>query len=286
MISKILRILVTILLVLLPFLGGALIGKYTPYADGNSMMNYILIYAAFILVIGSLLFYIIHRFRPSFVQPTRPGVILFFIGCVMLGIAGLSAPPDLSIKMLEHPEREHYRYIILFIGAILFGLYFLDLFINNRLQLKRTQKRIAITLFIIAMIELIWEFSHHYSYPEGLKEWVGKGNEAKDFEKNYDDWKAITKGAIGRLVIFMLIIWLSVKLYKIRSVSIWNPILNSFFCTLGIASAVSMFLFFNYHMEFPKALGFLFVFFIPGIPFLLMYWIGVALLTKRPEQTT
>jgi hypothetical protein len=286
MISKILRTLVTILLVIFPFLGGVLISKYTPYTEGNSMMNFVLIYAAFILVTASLLFYITHRFKQSFVQPTRPGIILFFIGCIMLGIAGLAAPPDLSIKMLEHPEREHCRYILLFIGAILFGLYFLDLLINDRLQLKGTQKWIAITLFILAMIELIWEFSHHYSYPEGLKEWVGKGNKVEDFSKNYDDWKVGTTGAIGRFIIFMLTFWLSVTLYKARKIRIWNPILNSFFCILGITSAVVMFLYFTYELHPPKALDFLFIFFIPGIPFLLMYWIGVALLTKKPQQTT
>jgi hypothetical protein len=204
----------------------------------------------------------------------------------MLGIAGLSAPPDLSNKMLEHPEREHCRYILLFTGAILFGLYFLDLFINNRLQIKGTQKWIVITMFILAMIELIWEFSHHYAYPEGLKEWVGKGNKIEDFGKNYDDWKAGTTGAIGRFIIYVLIFWLSVKLYKIRKVNIWNPIVNSIFCLLGIASAASMFLFFSFHIESPKPLGFLMIFFIPGVPFLLMYWIGVASLTRRPEQTT
>ena len=286
MISKILRTPVIIFLVIFPFLGGALLSKHTPYTEGNTMMNFVFIYIAFILVAASFLFFITHRFRQSFVQPVRPGIILFFIGCIMLGIAGLAAPPDLSIKMLEHPEREHCRYILLFIGAILFGLYFLDLFITDRLQLKGTQKRIVVTMFILAMVEMIWEFSHHYSYPEGLKEWVVKGNKVEDFEKNYDDWKAATKGAIGRLIIFTLILWLSVKLYKMRSVRIWSPILSSLFSILGIVSAISMFLYFNYGMQSPKSLGFLFIFFIPGIPFLLMYWIGVAVLTKKPEQTT
>ncbi len=284
MLSKIMRVLVTTFLILFPFLGGALIGKHTPYIEGNSMMGFIAIYVSLILLAASILLYITLSFRQSFVQPTRPAVILFFIGCVMLGIAGLAAPPDLSIKMLEHPEREHCRYIILFTGAILFCLYFLDLFINDRLRLKGAQKWIAVILFSVAMIEMIWEFSHHYSYPEGLKAWVGKGNKAEDFGKNFDDWKAITAGAIGRFAIFLLIIWLSVKLYKLRRAHIWNPILNSVFCTLGIASAITMFLFFNYQIQTPKAVGFLFIFFIPGIPFILIYWIGVALLTKKPQQ--
>jgi hypothetical protein len=39
-------------------------------------------------------------------------------------------------------------------------------------------------------------------------------------------------------------------------------------------------------MEIPKELGFLMLFFIPGLPFLIMYWIGVALLTKTSKLKT
>jgi len=284
MLSTILRTVVTIFLLIFPFLGGAFISKYSPYKEGNNMTDFIFVYGAFILVAAFILFYITCRFRSSFVQPTRPAVILFFIGLIMLGIAGLAAPPDLGIKMLEHPEREHCRYIILLIGAILFGLYFLDLFLNDRLQLKGAQKWIMILLFIIPMVELIWELLHHYSYPEGLKEWVGKGNKIEDFNKNYDDRRVGTIGAIGRFLLFILILRLSVTLYKLRKVRIWNPILLSVFCILGMASACTMFLFFNFQFQPEKALGFLFIFFIPGIPFILMYWIGAAMLTKKPGQ--
>ena len=113
-----------------------------------------------------------------------------------------------------------------------------------------------IGLFIISFIELLWEFHHHYYYPESLKVWVENGNKAEDFSKNYDNNIVGTIGAIGRLTIYTIILWLSIGLYKIRKVNLWNPILTSFFCVLGIISSVLMFLFFNSGIETPKELGF------------------------------
>jgi hypothetical protein len=276
----IIKTLGIILLILFPFLGGALLGKHSPYTEGNSMTNFVLIYSLFVLVVALVLFYLTNKFKESLVQPALPGILLFFVGCVMLGIAGLAVPPDLTIKMLEHPEREHCRYIVLFIGAIFFGLYFINLFINNSLQLKRTYKWVMIGIFAFVMVELLWEFSHHYLFPERLKEWVDEGNKAEDFNKTYDDWKVITTGAIGRFFFYLLMLLLSLRLYKIRRIAIWNPILSTFLCLFGIISSIAFFLYGAFNIEIPKELGFLMLFFIPGLPFLIMYWIGVALLTK------
>lgn len=284
--NKILKTLVVILLILFPFLGGALLGKHSPYTEGNSMTNFVIIYTLFVLILASALFYLTNKFKESLVQPVLPGILLFFVGCVMLGIAGLAAPPDLTLKVLEHPEREHCRYIVLYIGAVFFGLYFINLFINNSLQLKSTFKWVMIGIFALVMVELLWEFSHHYLYPEGLKEWVDKGNKAENFNKAYDNWKVITTGAIGRFLIYLLMLYLSLRLYKIRRVAIWNPILNSFLCLLGIISSIAFFLYGAFNIEIPKQLGFLMLFFIPGLPFLIMYWIGVALLTKTNKLQT
>ncbi len=284
--KKILKTLLVILLILLPLLGGALLSRYSPYTDGNGMKNFVFVYSLFVIAVASILFYLTNKFRQTLVQPVLPGILLFFVGCVMIGIAGLAAAPDLTIKMLEYPEREHCRYILLFIGAIFFGLYFINLFINNSLQLRGTFKWIMIGIFALAMVELLWEFTHHYRYPEGLKEWIAKGNKAEEFNKNYDDWKMITTGAIGRFFIYILMLLLSLRLYKIRRIAIWNPLLNTLLCILGIISSIAFFLYGAYNIETPKELGFLMLFFIPGLPFLIIYWIGVALLTKTNNFKT
>lgn len=282
MTQKIIRTLLTLLLIFFPFWGSIFLGKHTPYTEGNSLANFIMVYALTTIIAVGVVLYFTSRFKTSFVQPVVPGIILFLMGCVMLGIAGLLAPPDLSIKMLDHPEREHFRYILLSIGLLFFALFFLHLFLRDALSLTLAQSRLMIALVVITIVEIIWEFYHHYHYPEGLQEWVAEGNSADDFSKHYDNWKVGSIGSIGRIVIYTLILWLSVKLYKLKRITIWNPIVSVVFCILGLISSFVMFFYFMFDMEAPKELGFLIIFFIPGIPFLLMYWIGIALLMKKP----
>lgn len=284
--KKILKTIVIIVLIVFPFLGGALLGKHTPYTEGNSMTSFVALYSVFVFVVLFSLIFITTKYKHSFVQPVLPGILLFVLGCVMTGIAGLAVAPDLSIKMLEHPEREHFRYILLFIGALFYGLFFVQLLTKNALQLNNTFKWIMIIIFVLAMTELLWEFSYHYFYPEGLKNWIDKGNKAEDFAKSYDDWRSIITGAVGRFLIYVLMLWLSIRLYKIRRIAIWNPIISSFLCVLGIISSIAFFLYGAYNIETPKQFGFLILFIIPGLPFLIMYWISIALLTKTNISKT
>jgi hypothetical protein len=132
-------------------------------------------------------------------------------------------------------------------------------------------------VFILAFAEFIWEFNHHYLYPEGLKEWVSQGKKAEEFSKNYDNTTILNVGVIGRYFQFILVIWLSLHLYKLRHIKIWSPIINIMFSLLGIVSATLVYI---TGFPFPKGFEILMLFFIPGIPFFLLYWLGVALLTR------
>ena len=140
-------------------------------------------------------------------------------------------------------------------------------------------------ILFVAFAEFIWEFYHHYLYPEGLKEWVGEGKNVEEFSKNYDSTTILNIGVFGRYFQFILIIWLSLRLYKLRQIKIWCPIINTIFSILGIVSATIVYI---TGFPFPKGFEFLLLFFIPGIPFFLLYWLGVALLTnyKKSEIAT
>lgn len=129
----------------------------------------------------------------------------------------------------------------------------------------------------LAFCEFIWEFTHHYSYPEGLKEWINQDKSVEEFGKNYDNSTMITIGALGRYFQYLLIIWLSLQLYKLKQIKIWNPIINIILSLLGIVSATVIYI---TQFNIPKGFEILLFFFIPGFPFLLLYWLGVALLTK------
>ncbi len=270
--QKILKTCTVFVLVILPLLLGGIIGKHSPYIETNSFKTYVLIWTAFSIVFASVALLLVRKFQLASI-----GFIPFLLLCPIVGIVGLAAPPDLSIKMLDHPEREHLRYTFLFLAALLFGVFAVSLLRGNHLKIKGSSKWLIALLFTLAFAEFIWEFTHHYLYPEGLKDWVTAGNNADEFGKHYDNINVITVGVIGRYIQFTSIIWLSISFYKARQTKLWSPVLVCILGTLGIISATVTFI---TQMNYPKGLEFLFLFFIPGMPFLALYWLGAALLTN------
>jgi hypothetical protein len=253
------------------------IGKYSPYVETNSFWTYVLIWAGVSIVLASTLLLLFKYFHQSYNKIVVAGIFLFLLLCPIFGIVGLVAPPDLSIKMLEHPEREHLRYSLLFIAAILFGTFSYLLLKGNSFKVKNSTKWIMAVFAVLAFGEFIWEFTHHYLYPEALKEWINQGKSVEEFVKNYDNSTLIAIGAIGRYFQYLLIIWLSLQLYKLKQIEIWSPIINIILSLLGIVSATVVYV---TQFNIPKGFEILLFFFIPGFPFLLLYWLGVALMTK------
>ena len=274
---KILTTLAVLVLVVLPFILASAVSSYSPYVETNSFWRYVIICTVISVAIVSILLFLTNYFQQSFEKAPVGGLLLFLLVCPLFGIFGLASAPDLGLKMLEHPEREHLRYILLFIAAALFGAFMILLFRSNSLQIKKTAQWLAAIIFTIAFVEYIWEFTHHYSYPEGLKEWVSQGKNIEKFERSYDNFNIVAIGVLGRYFQFSLVIWLTLRLYKLRRINIWCPIVNIFFSLLGITSATLVYI---TQFHFPKGFEFLMLFFIPGIPFFLLYWLGVALLTK------
>ncbi len=279
--NKILITLTVLILIILPFLLAVAISKYSPYIETNSFQRYVIICTVISIAIVSIILVLLKYFHQSFEKIPIGGILLFLLVCPLFGIYGLATAPDLSLKMLEHPEREHLRYSLLFIALVLFGCFTFFLFRSSSLKFKKSTKWIMIVILIIAFVEYSWEFTHHYLYPEGLKEWISQGKNAEEFGKNYDNFNIITIGVIGRYFQFISVIWLSLHLYKLQQIKIWCPIINIIFSLLGIFSATLIFI---TKMNMPKGFEILFLLFIPGIPFFLLYWLGVALLTKYKKS--
>ncbi len=273
--------LTALILVLLPFLVGTAISKHSPYIEINSFKTYVIIWAVITIAIASIVVVLLKYYSHSFGGLSVGGTSLFLLLCPIYGIIGLAVGPDVSLKMLQHPEREHLRYIFLFVAAILFGIFFLFLLKNDSSKIRKTTRWIITVVFILAFAEFIWEFTHHYLYPEALKEWINQGKNAEDFGKYYDNGTIINIGVFGRLIQFSLIIWLSWHLYKFRQIKIWSPIITIILSLVGIVSATVIFV---TQMNIPKGFEILFLFFIPGIPFLLLYWLGVAILTRYEKS--
>lgn len=270
--SKKLNSLSTLVLVLLPFFLGGLLGKHSPYREPNPIMTYILIWSIFTIVFTL----IVLKFSAN-----KMAISLLLLACPIVGIVGMLAPPDLSMTMLDHPEREHLRYFFLFMGAFLFSVFFILHVKSYAIRIDKLTKFIMTSIFLIAFIELLWEFTHHYLYPEALARWIAEGKKFEDFNKSYDNVSVINAGVLGRLLQFSLISWLSVQLYQMGQSKLWSPILIILISLLGIASAVVTYF---TEMHYPKGLEFLFLFFIPGMPFLLLYWMGVAMVIKPNEK--
>ena len=277
MLTKIIKIFTSIILIILPFMTGMSIAKYSPYIEGNDFITYVWIWGITSMVVAGASLLLIKYLFQSVGRLFSTQVLLFSLVVPILGIVGLASAPDLTINLLQHPEREHFRYILLLLAATIFGISFLLFFANTEIEWTTTLRRMMIVLFIFAFAELLYELTHHYLYPEGLQAWVDQGNKLEDFGKAYDNFLVITIGCIGRFFQFTLIALFAFRLYKIRNVKIWSPVISFIFCILGIISSATVYF---THMSLPKGFEFLFLFFIPGIPFLVLYWIGVAWLTK------
>ncbi len=281
MIKKIVSTLTAFILIILPFLVGNPLTKFSPYVEANSFTTYVLVWTVISIAFAFIAIAVIKYYTKSFDSLTVGGLLLFLLLCPIVGIVGLASGPDLSLKILEHPEREQLRYIFLFIAAILFGVFSVVLLKSDLLNIKKITKWIITLVFLLAFVELIWEFTHHYLYPEAMKEWIDKGQKPEEFGKHYDNITIINIGVMGRLIQFSLIIWLSIHFYKLRHIKIWSPIITILFGLTGIVSAIVIYV---TQMQLPKGFEFLFLFFIPGIPFLLLYWLGVGLLTQLKKR--
>lgn len=281
MMKKIIASLAVLVWIILPFLLSVAISKYSPYDDANSFQRYVIICVAISIAIVSIVLLILKHFHQSVDSTLVGGLLLFLLVCPLFAIYGLAAAPDLSLKMLEHPEREHLRYSLLFIALTLFGGFILLFFRSSSLKMMNATRWIMSMILICAFAEFSWEFTHHYLFPEALKDWISQGKNADDFGKNYDNFDVITVGVIGRYLQFTSVIWLSLHFYKLNKIKIWCPIANTVFSLLGIFSATFILI---TEMNLPKGFEILFLFFIPGIPFFLLYWLGVALLTKLKKS--
>jgi hypothetical protein len=272
MLLKLLKIIVLVVLVLMPFLSAALwLGKFSPYFDGNSLGIYITLSIVNSLVYLLLLLPIINKYLPK--QLLFTGILLFCIGIVMASVAGLVSPPDFSVAMLKHPEREHFRYVLLFLGALLF----IGAIIFFRQPEFGKLNILLLVCFIPAIAELLWEFYHHYFFAENLKAWIDSGNNADKFMDHYSGVAVIKLGTVGRFFQYSCIALLTYLLKKYTYIRKWSLAILFLLCGIGIFVAVFIF-FYGFNFTGPYQ-AFMF-FFIPAGPFLLLYWLGIALLTK------
>ncbi len=271
---KILKTIGVILLLLLPFLGGVAIAGHSPYIAGNSPAKFLLLCGVHILLSVFLMIYL------SNLQKDRSllwsGRFFFLAGSTFVVVAGLGAPPDTSLEMLKHPEREHYRYAFLLLCTFLF---IAGAFATLSYYWAKSPKwnRFLLIPLLLGFGELVWQLAYHYQYPEALANWINNGNKPEDFIKNYDTLNIILNAAASKFLQYCSVAWIAIILAKTRKIQWWLCIIICMFCLFGLLSA-SVILYTRFNL--PPSLGILMIFFIPAIPLVLAYWIGVGILTK------
>lgn len=272
---KVLKFIGSLLLFLSPFVGVVFLYKHSPYTQGNSLSTFTILNLVYAIISVLLLLLVVNKKLPK--QILLGGLLLYLSGSVIAGVLGLGEP-DFSVTMLQHTEREHYRYIILTIAALLFAAGFI-LIIINRWDKFPNWNKLIVLLFIAALAEFLWEFNLNYHYAENLKLWLDEGKNAADFTVHYQ-LPGLPIGAVGRIIEYVLIIWLGLILAKSYLIKKWSFILLTLYCLLGVYTGARIYI---YGMDFPDNLKFLLFFFIPAGPVLALYWMSVALLTKATK---
>lgn len=278
MLKKIVNAVLIIFLLPFPFIGAAdIMKKFSPYFDGNSIGLFIGISLACGLVSAAIGYYLANRSLPK--PLLWAGAFLFVTGISMSSVMGLGAAPDFSPAMLQHPEREQYRYALLFLNALLFGAAFL-LVIRNRWQQLSVHKWIVL-LFIPAFAEMIWEFQHHFFLGSRMQQWINGGKDAAAFMVNYTPEPVFRLSGLARCLQYASFAWFALLLMQGGFIKKWACITIAVFCAVGFCTGVAIALL--GYASFAK-LGILLLFVIPAGPFAMQYWIGLALLSKKENK--
>ncbi len=274
MLKSIFRVVALILLALMPFLGTAMLAGYSPYLEGNTLGIYIA--ASFVVGFVSLPVLLLALNRKLSTPIMASGLMFFALGLIMASVLGLGAP-QVGPEMLQHTEREHYRYFTLLMNAALFTAGFLLMARDRRQEFGRWNIWLLV-LFIPAIAEMTWELVYHYHYAESLKAWIDQGKHVDGFREYYDNQTVINLGCIGRFFQYVFLAVFFFLLHRFNHIRKGTMIFLMVMCTLGLITAINVLV---YSLPLPKAIELLFFFFIPGAPFLMMYWAGMSVLTKR-----
>lgn len=273
---RLLTIILIIVLLPIPFFGASEILKnYSPYFNGNSTGLYILMSFACGAISCFIAYFIINKKLPT--PLLYGGAALFLIGISITAVWGLGAEPDFSPAVLLHPEREHTRYALLFLNAILFAVAFVLIIRYYWNGLPKWHKAIVL-FFLFAFAEMIWEFQHHFFLASHLQAWINDGKKAEAFMPHYTPEITVRICGLARFCQYATIAWLALILFQNSGIKKWVLIIIAVGCVAGLVCGISIFVL--GYASFGKLKAFL-IFFIPGTPFVLLYWTGLALLTKK-----
>lgn len=259
MVKKILRTLVIVLLVILPY--STVLSNFSPYWTDHSFNDFL---------IASVIFSIIILLLGKSITNNRTGIVFFILG-IIAGPPLMLGPPEESPRLMERISEEHFRYGMLIFATILFTAGSISILKKRWQYISGIQKAIAIPLSIAAIL-MLWDNCSSYQLSTELKLWTQSGKSAEDFFLRYD-YQEIFR-TTGRTLIYILTAWLSFITLKAGWIYKWTCITLSVFCGIGFI----FFLLFNFAGN-----EFYFPFMVPAIALAPAYWLGIALIS-RPQK--
>lgn len=281
--KKILSFVISVILIIAPILGVQILLQKFSSVTSQNLTSYILACVIYALASSIILYFVLNKNLPKALL--LGGAFLFLGGAIATAAIALREP-DMSPTVLQNTTRDHFRYLILFLLAVITCYAFFKILKPLWNDLPNIHKWI-LPIFILATIGFFYEFIHQYFYSDNLKNWIDTGKNAADFNSIYfDNFNTKTFG-LGRVFQYLSIGWLGLILVRLNKIKKWSMVIFALLCTIGLfvgfrlvtidATLVTK------GEAFPKGWEILNLFVLPAAPFLILYWTSIALLTKQAK---
>lgn len=267
MLKRILRIVVCIVVMLLPF--WPITEHFFPVVDNANFLYYSL--TCFFLFLAALTVAIfLGKYATVFTARKKlmPATWLFFI----LGFSAMFAlhmgAPASGPDLLTLKGIEQVRYGMLLLSVLLFaaGCFIL----LHAIPVKTSLNAYLFTGFLaIVTIVNCWDNISSLMLGAQLISWVESGKNPVDFFLDLDhhiEWRFF-----ARVSLYVVGIWIGIFLWRSGIFKIWQTVLLALFCITGISFCILFII---------KGFDYYFPFMVPAVALAPIYWIGIALLSK------
>lgn len=261
---KILRTIGIVLLAILPY--STVLCNFSPYlTTTHTFQDYLvasLVFAIISLILGWLI-----SSRKLF---TSWGFFFFILG-LLTAPPFMLGTPEVSPILLERITEEHFRYGLLLLSTLAFGIGVAVIMFRNWQHIILVNKFILIPI-VLCFILMVWDNITSYNFSAELMKWKEAGKDTAAFFPGYDFhefWRTL-----GRTLIYIIIPWLSLILIKRGSIKKGQMIFLSSFSLIGIA--------FFFLTNF-VGMQFYFPFMVPAVALAPAYWLGLMLIGLRPR---
>lgn len=272
MTKKIVTVVVSIVLMLLPFY--PIMENFFPVVDNTNFVLYsFCCFVVFLLAV--VLAKIVYKITPWGLKSKNllwSASLLFVTGFTAMFALHLGAPKT-DAGLLDFLLIERVRYGMLLLSVLFFAAAWFLL-----IRPFVTQYPVSIALFIsflsITFIINIWDNFSSFMLGSHLTTWVDSGKNSTDFFLLLDHhmyWRIF-----ARISLYVVTAWGCILLVKNNIVRVWQTVLLVLFCLTGISFCVVFLL---------KGFAYYFPFMIPAIALAPAYWTGIALLNRLVLKT-